>query len=215
MKSDEALWQDVEQALRWERTIDAGQIRVHAHDGVVTLTGTVPNLLQKQMIEKALQSIAGCRALVMELSLPPASAFIDSDESLAARILETLSRMPGLPVARVRVETERGCVTLTGSVDTEAQRREVALAIGNMEGVVGVSNRLTIRDPSAADVIAQISLTLDKRLKQEIGNISVETRDGIVTLSGTVGSLDEKHAACLAASQVKGVREVIDRLGVA
>ncbi|MEI6003528.1 BON domain-containing protein, partial [Paraburkholderia bengalensis] len=111
MKSDEALWQDVEQALRWERTIDAGQIRVHAHDGVVTLTGTVPNLLQKQMIEKALQSIAGCRALVMELSLPLASAFIDSDESLAARILETLSRMPGLPVARVRVETERGCVT--------------------------------------------------------------------------------------------------------
>jgi osmotically-inducible protein OsmY len=35
-----------------------------------------------------------------------------------------------------------------------------------------------------------------------------------VTLSGTVGSVDEKRAVCLAASQVKGVREVIDRLGV-
>ncbi|BDC45753.1 BON domain-containing protein [Paraburkholderia terrae] len=215
MKSDETLWQEVEQSLRWERTIDAGQIGVHVHNGVVTLTGTVPNLRQKQVIEKVLERVTGYRGLVMELSVPPVSAFVDLDESLATRIIGALSRVPGLPVERVRVEIERGCVTLTGAVDTEAQRREAASVVGNMEGVVGVSNRLTICDPPAADVIVQITRTLGRRLKQEIDNISVETCDGIVTLSGTVGSLDEKRAACLAASQVKGVREVIDRLGIA
>jgi osmotically-inducible protein OsmY len=44
MKSDEALWHEIEQTLHWDRAIDAGQIRVHVHNGVVTLTGTVPNV---------------------------------------------------------------------------------------------------------------------------------------------------------------------------
>jgi osmotically-inducible protein OsmY len=215
MKSDEALWQEIDQALRREPGIDAGQIRVHVHHGVVTFTGTVPSLLQKQRVENVMQTVPGYSALVMELLLPPVSAYVGPDESLATRIVDALSRRPDLPAGRVRVETEHGCVTLTGSMDTEAQRAEVGSLVSKINGVVGVSNRLAICDPPAADVVAQIALTLGSRLKRELENISVDTSDGVVTLSGTVGSLDEKRAACLAASQVKGVRKVIDRLGVA
>jgi len=215
MKSDEALWQEIGQALRREPGIDAGQISVHVHHGVVTLTGTVPSLLQKQVVENVMQTVSGYSALVMELLLPPVSAYVGSDESLATRIVDALSRVPDLPAGRVRVETEHGCVTLTGSLDTEAQRSEVGSLVSKINGVVGVSNRLAICDPPAADVVTQIALTLDSRLKRELENISVDTSDGVVTLSGTVGSLDEKRAACLAASQVKGVRKVIDRLGIA
>jgi osmotically-inducible protein OsmY len=151
MKTDEALWQEIEQTLQKERAVDAAQIRVHVRDGVVTLTGTVSSQLQKQAVEKALQGVNGCRALVMELTLPHASAYVRSDESLAMRIVAALGRVPNLPPERVRVETERGCVTLTGSVDTEVQRHEVASLVGKIEGVVGVSNRLTVREPPAAD----------------------------------------------------------------
>jgi osmotically-inducible protein OsmY len=214
MKSDETLWQEIEQVLRRAPGIDAGQIRVHVHDGVVTLTGTVPNLLQKQVIEKTLQTVAGCSALVMELLLPPVSAFVGSDVSLATRIVDALSRVRDLPAGRVRVETERDCVTLTGSVDTEAQRCDVGSLVGKISGVVGVSNRLAICDPPAADVVAQIALALGSRLEREIENISVDTSDGVVTLSGTVGSLEEKRAVCSAASQVRGVRKVIDQLSI-
>jgi osmotically-inducible protein OsmY len=214
MKSDEALWQDVEQSLRWEGSIDAGQIRVHVRDGIVTLTGTVPNLLQKQIVEKTVQDVAGCRALVMELSLPPASPYIKSDELLASRIVAALARMPGLPAERMHVETERGCVMLSGSVDTDAQRREIASLVGRIDGVVGVSNRLTVCELPVEDVGVRIGMTLDGRLRSNVDNIRVDSSDGVVTLSGNVGSLDEKRAACLAASKVKGVREVIDRLTV-
>ncbi|MEI6001942.1 BON domain-containing protein [Paraburkholderia bengalensis] len=215
MKSDEALSQEIEQALHRERAIDTGQIRVHVHNGVVTLTGTVPTVLQKQAVERALQGVVGCRALVMELTLPSANAYVRSDETLAARIVAMLSRMTGLPADRVRVETEHGCVTLTGWVDTERQRQAIGTLVGSMEGVVGVSNRLAVCEPPVEDVAAQIALTLSQRLQREIEGISVDIRDGIVTLSGTVGSLDEKRAACLAASQVLGVRQVVDRLSVA
>jgi osmotically-inducible protein OsmY len=134
---------------------------------------------------------------------------------LATRIVAALSRMPDPPADRVHVETEHGCVTLTGSVDTEKERHAIETLVGNMEGVVGVSNRLSVCEPPVGDVAAQIALTPSRRLKREIESISVDTRNGVVTLSGTVGSPDEKRAACLAASQVKGVRQVIDRLGVA
>ena len=164
MKTDETLWRKIEQTLHWERAVDGGQIRVHVRDGVVTLTGTVPSQLQKQAVEKALQGVAGCRALVMELTLPHASTYMRSDESLAMRIVAALGRVSNLPPERVRIETERGCVTLTGSVDTEAQRHEVASLVGKIVGVVGVSNRLTVREPPAADVAEQIALTLGSRL---------------------------------------------------
>ncbi|MEM5384065.1 BON domain-containing protein [Paraburkholderia phymatum] len=215
MKQDEALRQQIEQSLRSDATIDVGQVRVHVHGGVVTLTGTVPNALQKQVVEQTLRGIVNCRALVMELSLPPASGYVKSDKMLAARIVATLSQAMHLPADRVRVETERGCVTLTGWVDTEKQRRAIDMLVGRMEGVVGVSNRLAVCEPPADDVAAQIAQTLSERLQREIESISVDTHDGVVTLSGTVGSLDEKRAACLAASQVQGVRQVVDRLGVA
>ncbi|WP_086915026.1 BON domain-containing protein [Paraburkholderia hospita] len=215
MKSDEALWQEIEQTLRWERTIDARQIRVHVHNGVVTLTGTVPNMLEKQAVERALQGVVGCRALVMELSLPSESTYVKSDEMLASRIVAALSRMPELSADRVCVETEHGCVTLTGPVDTEKQRHAIETLICKIEGVIGVSNQLAVREPAVDDVATQITLALSMRLKREIDSISVDISDGIVTLSGIVGSLDEKRAACLAASQAQGVRQVIDQLGVA
>jgi osmotically-inducible protein OsmY len=214
MKQDEALRQEIEQALHSDATIDAGQVRVHVHGGVVTLAGTVPNALQKQAVEQKLRGIADCQALVMELSLPPASGFVKSDEILAAHIVATLSQVTDLPADRVRVETERGCVTLTGWVDTEKQRHAIGVLVGRTEGVVGVSNRIAVCESPATDVAAQIAQTLSKRLQREIEGISVDMHDGIVTLSGTVSSFDEKRAACLAAWQVKRVRQVVDRLVV-
>ncbi len=214
MNEDEALLRRVEQKLHWERSVDAVHIRVHVHDGVVTLTGTVPNVMQKQIVENVLRNVAGCRALVMELALPPASPYVKSDEALASRIIAALSRMQGLSAERVQVETERGCVTLSGSVDSEMQRREVGSLVGKLDGVVGVSNRLTVCVLPIADVAARIGMTLGRRVSEIGGNIRVDSSDGVVTLSGTVGSLDDKRAVCLAASRVKGVREVIDRLAI-
>ena len=46
-------------------------------------------------------------------------------------------------------------------------------------------------------------------------DINVETRDGVVTLAGTVGSPELKHRATQVAQHVEGVRSVSDQLVVA
>jgi osmotically-inducible protein OsmY len=42
MKTDSQLKNDVMEHLRWEPTVTSGDINVAAHNGVVTLSGTVP-----------------------------------------------------------------------------------------------------------------------------------------------------------------------------
>jgi len=217
MKPDEVPWQESEQTLHWERAIDAGRIPVHVHNGVVTLTGTVPDTSQKLAVEKALQRVDGCRVLVMELCVSPASAYLKSDEMLAARIVAALSRMPDLPADRVRVRTERGCVALTGSLQREKQRHEVEELIANMEGVVGVSNRLAVSEPPVDDVAARIALTLNGRLKWELGNLMVDISDGNDTAclvdEEIRRMLDDAHARVRATlSSQRATLECIARL---
>lgn len=146
MKSDQALSQDVERSLRGNPAIDARRIDVGVHHGVVTLTGTVPTALQKLAVEKAVQGIDGCKALVMELTTPFVTTRVKTDELLAARIVEALSSMPDLPPERVRVEIEHGCATLTGWVERESQRHAIEKLVDQIEGVVGISNRIAVRE---------------------------------------------------------------------
>jgi hyperosmotically inducible protein len=55
-------------------------------------------------------------------------------------------------------------------------------------------------------------MTLDDHVRAR--NIDVDTKDGVVTLSGTVNSRDERDRALRLASETSGVRGVTDRLTV-
>ncbi|PXW23132.1 BON domain-containing protein [Paraburkholderia caballeronis] len=216
MKSDEALKQDVEGELLWDPQVDAANIRVNVHERVVTLSGTVPDYAQKLAAQKAVQRVAGSRALVMELDVPERPRARHEDEDLAAAIVLALRWQAGLAEKDIRVEVERGCVTLSGEVDWGYQRHAAEKVVGAMRGVVGVANQIVVRHSDAvADVAAQISAALARRAQREFSRIDIDVQHGVVTLTGTVASLAERRAACGAAWAAKGVRQVVDRLVVA
>ncbi|TDV27297.1 osmotically-inducible protein OsmY [Paraburkholderia caballeronis] len=216
MKSDEALKQDVEGELLWDPQVDAANIRVNVHERVVTLSGTVPDYAQKLAAQKAVQRVAGSRALVMELDVPERPRARHEDEDLAAAIVLALRWQAGLAEKDIRVEVERGCVMLSGEVDWGYQRHAAEKVVGAMRGVVGVANQIVVRHSDAvADVAAQISAALARRAQREFSRIDIDVQHGVVTLTGTVASLAERRAACGAAWAAKGVRQVVDRLVVA
>ena len=134
MKSDEALKQDVEGELLWDPQVDAANIRVNVHERVVTLSGTVPDYAQKLAAQKAVQRVAGSRALVMELDVPERPLARHEDEDLAAAIVLALRWQAGLAEKDIRVEVERGCVTLSGEVDWGYQRHAAEKVVGAMRG---------------------------------------------------------------------------------
>ena len=58
MKTDGEIRKDAEDELRWDPEIDATDIAVAVHNGVVTLTGYVRSYMQKMQAERDAKRVA-------------------------------------------------------------------------------------------------------------------------------------------------------------
>ena len=75
MKTDNELQRDVLAELKWDPRVDHSHIGVAAKDGVVTLSGIVPNYAEKVAAEKAAQRVRGVKAIAEEMSVKMPSFF--------------------------------------------------------------------------------------------------------------------------------------------
>ena len=104
MKTDSQLQHDVLEELKWEPQVDHSQIGVTAKDGVVTLSGFVPNYAQKIAAEKAARRVYGVKAIAEEIEVRFASDPKTSDAEIAQRILDmfrwdvTIPKDPSRPI---------------------------------------------------------------------------------------------------------------------
>jgi osmotically-inducible protein OsmY len=146
----------------------------------------------------------------------------------------------------IDVTTQNGVVTLTGSVASEAERRQALALARNTNGVRSVNDSLRIEPDTAArrtgdaaegaareagrdardaarDGGAAMSdgwITTKIQSKYFIdgdvrgSGIDVDTRNGVVTLVGTVESAGARQAAEAIARETDGVRRVVNRLVV-
>jgi osmotically-inducible protein OsmY len=119
-----------------------------------------------------------------------------------------------------------GVVTLEGEVEAAADRTEALRIARETEGVTRVEDRLRVKGEAGAAASppglerpdiwltakVQSKYFLDDLVK--LRNIDVETRNGVVTLSGAVASDAERRQAVALARTTEGVRDVTDRLKV-
>jgi len=89
-------------------------------------------------------------ALVVSLGTA-SSAFAEStgryidDATLTAKVKEAILADPQLKVLEVQVNTTHGVVLLTGAVDTEGQEHEAVKIANQIDGVVSVTDNLSIK----------------------------------------------------------------------
>ena len=81
MKTDPQLQQDVITELKWQPSVNAADIGVEVHQGVVTLSGHVANYAEKVAAEHATQRIAGVKALTVK-STSPSQAGVSAQISI-------------------------------------------------------------------------------------------------------------------------------------
>ena len=81
MKSndDTQLQHDVLAELEWDPSIDAARIGVAAHDGVVTLTGTVDSYADKAAAERLAMRVRGVKAVANDIAVRVPGASRRSD----------------------------------------------------------------------------------------------------------------------------------------
>ncbi|SAL84123.1 BON domain protein [Caballeronia choica] len=215
MKTDRKLKDDVEEELDWTPDVNSTGIGVEVKDGVVTLSGHPSSYAEKLAAEKAVQRVAGVKAVVveMEVRLPHSDVRNDADIANAA---DTLLRWTvGLHEGAVKVQVEKGWVTLSGDVDWAYQSQVAARRIAHMRGVTGVANLIKVRaNLAAGDVGEKIGRALQRHAEREAKHIAIDVQNGTVTLAGKVGTYAERMAARGAAWSAPGVHAVVDNLEV-
>jgi osmotically-inducible protein OsmY len=67
MRTDSEIKKDVEEELRWDPDIDATDVGVAVHNGVVALTGFVRSYMQKTQTERDAKRVAGVMAVANDI----------------------------------------------------------------------------------------------------------------------------------------------------
>src|SRR6266542_2446818 len=99
---------------------------------------------------------------------------------------------------------------------TEHGRDDADYLAGNVLGVLGVDDQidLTHTEPGAGDVQEAIRKAFKRNAKIDADDVSVDTRDGTVVLTGSVRTWAEHDEALAAAWAAPGVTGVDDYLEV-
>ncbi len=212
---DQALKQKVLDELAWQPGLDETDIGVAVRGGFVTLTGYVKSYAEKHAAERAASCVTGVRAIVDEMEVRHPSGIDHADAELAMRARDIITWDISVPKNRVRIEIEKGWVTLQGDVDWRFQKQAAEADIRNLPGVMGVSNAIEIKPKArVSNVEQQIKAAFRRNAEFEAENIVVTSDGRSVTLTGQVGSYHERTLAADTAWSAPGVAEVHDLMTV-
>ncbi|MFM2187506.1 MAG: hypothetical protein RIR43_2078 [Pseudomonadota bacterium] len=215
MKTDAQLKKDIGDELEWEPSVNATHIGVSVDRGVVTLTGHIDTYAEKAAIERAVQRVQGVQAIALELDVKLAPNHQRSDTELAQSLQSALQAQALVPASRISMKVEHGWVTLSGEVDWDYQRSNAERTVHQTMGVVGVSNRITLKARTVpTDVSNRIKDALARQAEREARGIEVSIAGSTATLRGSVHSWAERNAAQGAAWSAPGISLVVNELKV-
>ena len=153
--------------------------------------------------------------------LPQTAGEYFDDSVITTAVKSKILGEKGLSSLSINVVTKDGVVTLSGKIDTAAHSDLAVRVAKKVNGVNGVVNNLLV-DAAAHQSVgeyvddASITAAVKANILKEKGlstlNISVETKDNIVTLSGKTDSAEHSRLAAHIAKRVNGVKTVVNKL---
>ena len=205
----------VEAELDFDPLIDDGDVTVKNMNGEVALNGTVPSYPQYQEAASAAQRVQGVTSVHnhLEVVLPPES--YRDDAMLTTMANNALTANISVP-ATVEAIASNGNVTLSGTVRYGSERAAAELAVAGLVGVRNVQDEIDIAwDADPVDVTLSVQEALDRNaLILDDSDVTVDTEENTVNLSGHVRTWAEHDAAIDAAWMASGVYNVQDNLYV-
>ncbi len=205
--SDARLEEEIRQNLLMDQIVSSHLIDVQVEKGIVELTGSVSNLLEKQRAVRVAEQLKGVRSIVNRIDVRPV---VQTDGRIQRDVVSALTMDPAVDAHELAVSVDTGVVMLTGTVDSWAEKRLAERITKGVKGVKRIRNTVVVdlkQQRPAREIREEIErrLELDPRLDAAL--VDVKVKNDIVHLSGTVGSAADKNAAYVAA-WVSGVEQV-------
>lgn len=219
------------------RHLNPFKLDVEVKDGKATVSGEVEESVQRDLAGQIAVGINGIDEVDNQVTVVKdgdirhvpgtAGEFGEriKDATTTATVKSKLLWNRNTEGLAINVSTENGVVTLHGKSDSDASKQLAERLAANTDGVVKVRNELTVAADArrsdgkrtADEVISDTWIT--SKVKSTLlfssdvsgTDISVETRDGVVKLEGTVDSDAEKALAIELVSDIRGVKQVDDR----
>lgn len=217
----------------------AHDIKVFVHEGTATLTGFVAEGVNKELAKLIALGVNGIihvdnQIFVEAEYVAPVPSTERSygqmieDANITAAIKSKLMWSQYSNGLSTDVDTTWGKVTLTGTVDSDTARGLAGRLARNTRGVVSVDNLLEVSLSKAA-LEQNAAIAADDKARNiadswistkvrstflyssniNSHDIVVETHDGVVTLTGKVGSVVERAFAIELAQHIRGVKHVM------
>ena len=216
IKTDSHIQTQVMQELLWDPSVPHEHIGVAVTDGIVSLSGTVPNYVEKYAAEKAAQRVASVKAIVEMIEVKLPGSHQRDDQDIAKAITNQFKWSVQVPDELVKASVEAGWVKLTGMVEWDFQRTAAEKCVRGLAGVVYVTNNISIRAKKIEPAIIKLKIqdALRREAELEAGRIAVDVQGDKVILTGIVRSFAEMQNAKWAAWSAPVVTIVENKMHV-
>lgn len=236
--SDDALQHRIKKALLVDSSLKSSNISVQSvNKGVVLLGGTAKTLSAHLHAIEVVAIMPGVQQVASEVQSPETLAGMEiwrestppppsgepgmwdtaSDMWITSATKMRLLADSQTPALDIRVDTWAGVVTLFGIVPSQEAKAAAEADARKVSGVKRVENELQVV-ASAKQAVGQVQdEEIEHAVKKalvtpEFKDIAADVKNGVVRLTGTIPTGEQRLEAARAARAIPGVRAVEDDL---
>jgi osmotically-inducible protein OsmY len=202
------------------RAVLDNRVSVASVNGVVTLSGTVPDKDEKSLAEDTVANLPGVVSVTNNIKVegePPEQ----SDGWIATKINWALLVHANVSAPATTVQVKDGVVHLTGTVDNPAQKDLTEEYVKEIGGVKSVTNDLVVKEkpaedkgPTVAEVIDDASITSQVKYallthsSTSALKTKITTTNGNVLVKGDANNDAERDLVTALTNSIRGVKSV-------
>jgi osmotically-inducible protein OsmY len=206
------------------KTYLGDSVKTTVKDGVVTLTGTVPDGYHRNLAETTAANLPGVVRVDDQLETRAEVTSGNADAWIGRKVMLALLFHRHVSAGKTVVAVKQGVVTLSGPASSMAEKELTTAYAMDIDGVTKVVNNMAIQtDVDAntteriddASITAQVKTALTTHHSTSSVTTRVETLAGNVVLSGIARNAAEKTLVTKLVNDIEGVKSVDNRMTVA
>lgn len=193
--TDQQITNAVQDQLISNSTTPAYLIDVNTLDGIVTLNGSISNLLAKEHAAKVAMSVKGVRGVINKIEIESPDM---QDHEIERMVNEALVEDPATEAFEINANVFDGQVRLTGAVNSWQEKQLAGHVVKGVYGVKDVINEINVdytAERRDTEIESEVKQALHNDIRVDDAMVDVEVNNSKIELSGIVGSLSEKYQA--------------------